>query len=171
MLQQAANKVTSQVREGTVTGFVIEQGLALFPKRKMSMHSRTVIACHGFGHKGGGNSEFLRSVFNQVLELHHVVTRRHQRVKTIVDLVLPPGANLVVSALHFEPGVAEQLHHVIAQVTEFIGRGHREVAALERGLIGEVSALFLPTGIPIPFNRIQFHESVIRLGLVTHRIK
>jgi hypothetical protein len=66
----------------------------------------------------------------------------------VVDLLLTGGSHLVVRTLEREPGLDELEGDVVTQVGGLVDRAHREVAALVRGLVGEVAALFLTAGVP-----------------------
>jgi hypothetical protein len=94
-------------------------------------------------------------VLDDVLEFQEVISRLHHRVETVVDLALTGGSHLVVRTFNLEASVGELEADLIAQVGEFIDGTHREVAALVRRLVGEVSALFLTARVPGGLFRID----------------
>ena len=72
----------------------------------------------------------------------------HHGVEAVVDLCLASGADFVVSALENEAGVDQFEADIVAQVGLLVDRAHRKVAALVRGLVREVSALFDAARVP-----------------------
>ncbi len=68
----------------------------------------------------------------------------NHRVEAIVDLALACRADLVVASFELQARITELDADVVAQVSVLIDRAHGEVAALERSLVGKISA-FLDT--------------------------
>ena len=65
------------------------------------------------------------------ISLSAIVTRR---VEPHVDLALTAGRDLVVVDLDLDADRLQRQHHLGAEVVQRVGRRHREVAVLVRGL-------------------------------------
>jgi hypothetical protein len=90
----------------------------------------------------------------------------YQRGELVVDFGLAGGTDLVVAALDLKAGLVQGDAHGVAQVGLLVGGGDREVAALDRGLVAEVAALFFAAGVPVGFLGIDLVEAALRGGLV-----
>ena len=70
----------------------------------------------------------------------------------------------MVVTLDVDPDLHEVRDHVVAEVLELVGRGHREVPLLEARLVAEVRAL-VAAGVPLTFDRVDRVEARVLVGL------
>ncbi len=169
--EQTADVPAGDVRQAAVALLVVEEGLALEPQRLVRVHARAVVTEEGLGHKGRDLAPLLGDVLDDVLELQDVVGRVHHRVEAVVDLLLAAGAHLVVRALEDEAGLDQVQRDVVAEVGRLVDGRDGEVAALVRGLVGEVPALFDAAGVPGAFLGVDGVERGVLLHLVAHVVE
>ena len=153
-------------REPAVALLVVEQRLAVVPQRLVRVHAGSVVAHERLRHERGDLAPLERRVLDDVLELQDVVGRVHHRVELVVDLALPGGADLMVRALDIQAHIDQLENDVVAQVRVLVDRGDGEVAALVRGLVGEVAALFVAAGVPGGLARVDLVVALVLLHLV-----
>ena len=137
----------------------------------MGVHSRTVVSEERLRHERGSLAPLVCRVLDDVLELEDVVTGMNEGVELVVDLALAGGSHLVVAALYFEPDVDELHDDVVTKVGVLVNGGDGEVAALERCLVGEVSAFFGTSAVPGTFTGIDFVEALVGLHFVTNVVE
>ncbi len=171
MLQQAADVPARDVGESAVARLVVEQRLAVVPQGLVGVHAGAVVAEERLRHERRGLAPLVRGVLDDVLELQDVVGRVHHRVEAVVDLRLAARAHLVVRALQDEAGVDELQRDVVAQIGLLVDRAHREVAALVRCLVREVSALLGAARVPGALLGVDRVEARVLLHLVTHVVE
>ena len=135
------------------------------------MHPRAVVSEDRLGHEGSGQPGGAGSVLDDVLELHHVISRGHEGIEAVVDFLLATGTNLVVGAFQGKSNLGQEVCHFITQVGEVVSRGDREVPTLQGNLVPEVSAGFAASGIPVGLVRIKSVEGVLGSHLVANIIE
>ena len=166
VLEQATDVPARDVGEPAVAVLVVEERVAVVPQRLVGVHARAVVAEERLRHEGRDLAPLLGGVLDDVLELQDVVCRVDHRVELVVDLLLAAGAHLVVRALELEARVDQLEADVVAQVGLLVDGADREVAALVRGLVGEVSALFDAAGVPGGLVGVDRVEGLVLLHLV-----
>ena len=93
--------------------------------------------------------EFEGSVFDDVLELHHVVRCSLQGCEAVVDLLLAAGANLVMGALDLQSDGDALADHLVADIRVLVSGGDGEVAAFEGHLVTGVAAVLGAPRVPV----------------------
>ncbi len=169
--EQATDVPPSGVGELCVAGLVVEEGLALEPQRLMGVHTRAVVAEQRLGHEGRNLAPLLSHVLDDVLELQDVVGGVNHRVELVVDFLLATGTDLVVGALKLEARLDQPQRDVVTQVSRLVDGGDGEVAALVRGLVSEVAALFFAARVPGTFGGVHGVEARVLLHLVAHVVE
>jgi len=171
VLEQATDVPAGDVGQPAVAGLVVEQRLAVCPEGLVGVHAGSVVAEERLGHERGRLAPLVCRVLDDVLELQQVVGGVHHGVELVVDLALAACADLVVAALEDEAGVHQLEADVVAHVGVLVDRADREVAALERGLVGEVAALFLAAGVPGALAGVHRVEAGVLVDLVAHVVE
>ena len=120
MSQDPADVPTSEVQELAVAPLVEEQRLAVLPQRVVGVHAGAVVAEDRLGHECGRLAVAPGLVLDDVLELHHVITRCEQRAEAIVDVLLSGSADLVMRPFDLQAGGETGADHAIADISHLI---------------------------------------------------
>ena len=83
----------------------------------------------------------------------------------------PGRAHLVVLHLDLDAARDQVADHLRAQVGVVVHRRHREVAALEPGLVGQVVAVLFLAGVPRALERIDVVVALVRGGREAGRVE
>ena len=165
MGEEAADVPTCQVGQAAVALLVGEEGLAALPQGLVAVHARTVVGVQRLGHESGRLAELPGAVLDDVLELHEVVRRRLERAEGVVDLLLASRADFVVGPFDFQAHVGHAHAHGVPQVAVLVVGGHREVAALQAGLVAEVAPRLLAIGVPPSLVGVDGVERRVHVGV------
>ena len=77
----------------------------------------------------------------------------------------------MVRALHDQTGIGKLQADVIAQIGDVVNRADGKVAALIRGLVRQVSTLFVTPRVPGTLDRVDFVEAAILTDFVANIVK
>ena len=153
MFQDPADVKQSQLTQACilVTG---KERFAIFPERRVSVHTGTVVAKERFRHEGHYLVVLLGNVLQDVFVVHHHVAHGPKRRKTDVDFCLTGGRDFMMLPFNRNAGFFQFQTHLISEILESIGRRHREIPFLVTDLVPEIRKLLAP-GVPDRFATID----------------
>ena len=110
------------------------------------MHARTVIANDRLGHKGRGLAVAGRDVMDHIFQNLQPVGALYERTEFRTDFVLTRARHFVMVHFDRHTHLLKNEAHFAAHILEAIDRGHRKIAALHGGPMGEVAAFKFASG-------------------------
>ncbi len=171
MVQQPTDVVPGQLGQAAVAAFAVEERFVTLPEALVDVHARAVVLEQRLRHERHGLAAGQRDVADDVLVEHQVVGGPQERAVPDVDLGLPGGPHLVMLHLDGDTRAEQRPHHLRAQIGEMVGRGYREVATLEPGLVAEIPALFLAGSVPGCLDGVDGVHGTVRVVVVTNVVE
>ena len=173
MLEDAPDVVERHVAQAGVA-IAREERLSVLPERLVGVHPGAVVAKEGLRHEGRRLAVLVGDVPHDVLVQVHLVGGPQEGVEDDVDLGLPGGGDLVVLALDRYPQRNHREDHLVADVDQLVGRGHREVALLVADLVAQVGGavvLLLAPAVPGGLDGVDLVEGRVRGAVVGDAVK